>query len=71
VPERNLHGYRQRTWAVAPGAGPSPSPLFSKQQRFLYVQYLPFLVSKALNNSISPKTGFRPAEMVLGHRTTQ
>ena len=29
-------------------------------------QYLPFLVSKALNNSVSPKTGFRPAEMVLG-----
>ena len=29
-------------------------------------KYLPFLVSKALNNSISPKTGFRPAEMVLG-----
>jgi hypothetical protein len=29
-------------------------------------KYLPFLVSKALNNSVSPKTGFRPAEMVLG-----
>ena len=29
-------------------------------------KYLPFLVSKALNNAISPKTGFKPAEMVLG-----
>ncbi len=29
-------------------------------------KFLPFLISKALNNSISPKTGFRPAEMVLG-----
>jgi hypothetical protein len=29
-------------------------------------KYLPVLVSKALNNSVSPKTGFRPAEMVLG-----
>ena len=29
-------------------------------------QYLPFLVSKAINNTVSPKTGYRPAEMVLG-----
>jgi hypothetical protein len=29
-------------------------------------KYLPFLVSKAIKNSVSPKTGFRPAEMVLG-----
>ena len=29
-------------------------------------KYLPFLVSKALNNSVSPKTGYRPSEMVLG-----
>ena len=29
-------------------------------------KFLPFLISKALTNSISPKTGFRPAEMVLG-----
>jgi hypothetical protein len=29
-------------------------------------EYLPYVVSKVLNNSISPKTGFMPAEMVLG-----
>ncbi len=29
-------------------------------------QYLPYLVSKVLNNGISPKIGFKPAEMVFG-----
>jgi transposase InsO family protein len=27
---------------------------------------LPFIISKVLNNSICPKTGFSPSEMVLG-----
>jgi hypothetical protein len=29
-------------------------------------EYLPFLISKVMNNSISPKTGFKPSSMVFG-----
>jgi hypothetical protein len=29
-------------------------------------EYLPFIVAKVMNNSISPKTGFTPSEMLLG-----
>ena len=29
-------------------------------------EYLPYLISKVLNNTISPKTGFKPVEMVFG-----
>ena len=29
-------------------------------------EYLPYLISKILNNTVSPKTGFKPVEMVFG-----
>ena len=29
-------------------------------------EYLPYLVAKIINNSVSPKTGFKPQEMVFG-----
>ena len=29
-------------------------------------EYLPYLISKVLNNTVSPKTGFKPSEMVFG-----
>jgi hypothetical protein len=29
-------------------------------------EYLPFLISKVMNNSVSPKTGFKPSSMVFG-----
>jgi len=33
-------------------------------------EYLPFLCAKIINNSISPKTGFKPQQMVYGQQGT-
>ena len=30
-------------------------------------EFLPYLISKVINNTISPKTGFKPMSMVCGH----
>ena len=32
-------------------------------------EYLPYVISKVMNNTISPKTGFKPQEMVFGKDT--
>jgi len=33
-------------------------------------EYLPYIISKVINNTVSPKTGFRPQEMVFGKETS-
>ena len=33
-------------------------------------EYLPFLVAKIINNNVSPKTGFKPSQMVFGAVST-
>ncbi|RPH78821.1 MAG: hypothetical protein EHM77_06555, partial [Planctomycetaceae bacterium] len=35
-------------------------------QKSLNWEYLPYIIAKVLNNSISPKTGFKPAVMIYG-----
>jgi hypothetical protein len=35
-------------------------------RRDLNWEYIPFIVAKILNNSITPKTGFKPSEMLFG-----
>jgi len=32
-------------------------------------EYLPLIISKVINNTVSPKTGFKPQEMVFGKET--
>lgn len=32
-------------------------------------EFLPYLVAKILNNSVSPKTGFKPVQMVFGNQS--
>ena len=32
-------------------------------------EYLPYIISKVMNNIVSPKTGFKPQEMVFGKET--
>jgi hypothetical protein len=33
-------------------------------------EYLPYLVAKIINNNVSPKTGFKPSQMVFGAIST-